>query len=274
LELSFKPTLMKQIAIILLIFLAFSCKTPRSGVNQLENIQEESQTVDLAHNSQNSLRWADQYEGVLPCADCRGRKITLLLKKDGTYQKSTLYLGKSSAGFLEDGIFEWLPDGNRIKLTNNERNHTYFKVEENRLRLLDQKGNPIENNSGNLLLLKKLTHEIVGKHWRAVELMGQAVEMNEGEGKQPDLILNEDGTYRGNGGCNSIFGKFKIENKNWIRFTEINMTEMSCDHPAYDDALQQVLSMAQQFQFSKDGQMQLIVGKRAPLAKFEAIEVE
>lgn len=258
--------------IFLTLLLSFSCKTPQSGVNQMESIQEESRTVNLHHQSQNSLDWTGIYEGVLPCADCEGIRTVLFLKESGNYQKTSYYLGKSASGFVEEGIFKWLPDGNRIQLTDNENTHTYFKVEENQLRLLDQKGNPIESDSKMLLLTKKPPNNLMEKYWMAIELMGENVEMQEGIGNPPHLIIKQDGTFTGNGGCNSFFGTYEIEKKSWIRFTEINMTEMSCDFESYDEKLREALSMTQQFQLTKDGRMQLIVGKRAPLAIFKKVE--
>ena len=31
-----------------------------------------SAEIDSAHNAQNSLDWAGDYQGILPCADCEG----------------------------------------------------------------------------------------------------------------------------------------------------------------------------------------------------------
>ena len=53
-----------------------------------------SSALVVGDNTENSLDWNGEYEGVLPCADCEGIKTELELKNDKTYELSEEYLGK------------------------------------------------------------------------------------------------------------------------------------------------------------------------------------
>ncbi len=54
-------------------------------------------------NSANSLDWAGEYKGVVPCADCEGIETSLTLNMDQSYQLSTIYLGKDATAFKQQG---------------------------------------------------------------------------------------------------------------------------------------------------------------------------
>ncbi len=115
---------------------------------------------------------------------------------------------------------------------------------------------------------------INNKYWKAVEIMGEPVEMPEGMSQEPYIKLNEMGEISGHGGCNSFFGKFKLEGKNFIQFSDFGMSEMECQYESYDQKLMEALNMTRQYTTRGEDEMQLIVGKRAPLAVFKAVYME
>ncbi len=255
---------------LILIFL-LACKSQQSSVNSLEGMQEETGVIDLLHNSKNSLDWMGTYSGILPCADCMGIQTTLTLNENYTFEKSFIYLGKSTKVQYQKGSFTWLEEGGSISIIDlNDVSKTY-KVEENQLRLLDLKGNKIEGNLEEDYLLVKSQSPIVNKYWKPVEIMGQKVNESENIKSEPHLILRSGGKFSGTGGCNSMFGGFSIIRKNGITFSNIAMTERECSYEHFDDNLVEALTMSRQFIMVDAEHMQLIVGKRAPLAKFEAI---
>ncbi|WP_166836313.1 copper resistance protein NlpE [Rheinheimera pleomorphica] len=98
--------------------------------------------ADAAHNARNSLDWAGSYQGMLPCADCEAINTTLTLYHDGRYQLQQLYVGKSTAPFVQQGQFSWNPAGSTVLLDGGEAQQ--FFVGENQLFMLDQQGNRIE----------------------------------------------------------------------------------------------------------------------------------
>tara|TARA_R110002096_G_scaffold352864_1_gene545999 strand:+ start:16134 stop:16940 length:807 start_codon:yes stop_codon:yes gene_type:complete len=260
-------------SITLILSLILSCKTKSSGVNSLEIMQEDSPVVDMEHNSQNSLDWMGTYSGILPCADCMGIQTKIKVNTDQTIEITSIYIGKDFNGENSETItlpFEWEKDGNTFSyIQNGERQ--YFKVEENQLRFLDTDKQKIIGELEQSYLLKKGEAAILNKYWRATEIMGIKVEMNEGMKREPHLIFRFNGEFSGTGGCNSFFGKFQIEKKNWLKLEDIGRSEMECQFESYDESLYEALQMTQQFIMNGEDSMQLIVGKRAALAKFETV---
>jgi copper homeostasis protein (lipoprotein) len=94
------------------------------------------------HDSANSLDWAGVYRGTTPCADCEGIETTLRLSADGSFELSMQYLGRSTQASSIKGSFEWEQNGGVIALITDAGPHLY-RVEENRVRQLDTRGNAI-----------------------------------------------------------------------------------------------------------------------------------
>jgi putative lipoprotein len=115
------------------------------------------------HTSSNSLDWAGVYQGVLPCADCEGIETTLKLTADQTYELSRTYLGSSTATLTATGSFEWRQDGRAIMLNTSSDTPQFFRVEENRLRQLDTRGEPIRSALGELYVLRKVDVSTISK---------------------------------------------------------------------------------------------------------------
>ena len=134
------------------------CKN--GGKNSSEKAAETTESVDStvvdSHNSKNSLDWAGVYGGTMPCADCEGIKTVLELKYDNTYVLAQTYLGSPDIEnqFKEQGDFSWSQDGALIRL-NTDSGRFRFKVGENQLWMLDEKGNMIEGDLADMYILKK-----------------------------------------------------------------------------------------------------------------------
>lgn len=155
-----------KIRTLLLAFVAVislvSCKnsaeenkeTPES---RKTDITEQKEPVDQAHNSENSLDWAATYEGVVPCADCPGIKMKVVLNKDQTYELEMDYLERDTK-VNENGKFEWTDGGSKIKLEpeNNKEDHKkMFMVGENQLFQLDADGKQPTGEMAEEYTLKK-----------------------------------------------------------------------------------------------------------------------
>lgn len=121
---------------------------------------------------------------------------------------------------------------------------------------------------------EQMASAITNKYWKATEIMGKKVEMPEGMKQEPYLQLTEKGEVKGSGGCNSFFGKYTLGKGNFVSFGEMGMTEMECVFESYDNSIAEALQMTQQYILVNEEEMHLIVGKRAPLAKFEAVYFE
>lgn len=93
-----------------------------------------NEMVDM-HNAENALDYHGSYKGTLPAADCPGIVTTLTLSADGRYALHMEYLERDVA-FDEQGAFE--VEGNLLVLTPDDGGQGgCYKVEENRLRMLD-----------------------------------------------------------------------------------------------------------------------------------------
>lgn len=90
------------------------------------------------------------FRGVIPCADCAGQRITLTLLPDWTWRMRRVYLGtrdNKDLTFISTGRWERLVDApERIRLVG-DRNEggLYEFLSPTTLRLLDQKGEPIQS---------------------------------------------------------------------------------------------------------------------------------
>ena len=105
----------------------------------------ETQTTTAAvpdmHTAETSLDYLGTYEGTLPAADCPGIRTTLTLNPDGTYALHMKYINRD-AEFDETGIFT--VKENLLTLTQlDDGSEEYYKVEENRLRMLDAEKQPV-----------------------------------------------------------------------------------------------------------------------------------
>lgn len=141
--------------LVLILTILIGCKQTDKKEMPTEGTDEPA--VVGADNSQNSLDWAGVYEGTIPCADCEGIFTVLELSYDNTYVLTQTYLGSPEIEnqFKERGNFSWNQAGSLIRL-NTESGRFAFKVGENQLWMLDQKGAVIEGEMADLYILKKI----------------------------------------------------------------------------------------------------------------------
>src|SRR5690554_3422202 len=202
-----------HLSLLTLAILVFVSCTSNKESNQ------KSSTVapDPAHTSQNALDWSGTYLGVLPCASCPGIETEVKLNDDLTYKLSTKYMeDKEETVYRKHGSFTWSEDGRNITLhnTDDSSENTYFKVGENRLFQLDQKGNTIEGELADYYILEKVQIEdtITEKYWKLISIEGKKVTTTKDQQREAHFILKTDGNkVVGNAGCNIINGTYKLE---------------------------------------------------------------
>ena len=114
--------------------------------------------------------------------------------------------------------------------------------------------------------------QITEKYWKLIELEGKKVEMAENQEREVFFTLKaNDNTVRGFAGCNSITGEYELEEGNRIRFTNMGITMMICPDVEVNEAeFMEVFELANNFTIHNDT-LSLNVGRRAPLALFEAV---
>ena len=118
----------------------------------------ETQTTTAAapdmHSAETSLDYLGTYEGTLPAADCPGIQTTLTLNPDGAYKLHMKYIDRD-AEFDEKGVFS--VKENLLTLTQlDDGSEEYYKVEENRLRMLDAEKQPVTGALAENYVLQKI----------------------------------------------------------------------------------------------------------------------
>lgn len=264
------------IACIVLLLLLFSCSVSQNGDNGAEkesdtNVDSKKGVPD-SHNSQNALDWTGTYTGVIPCADCEGILTKISLSQEGSYQKSSVYLGKDSKAFTESGEFEWNEQGSGIILRPNDGEPSAYKVGEGYLQMLDKEGEVITGDFSDRYILRKNRQDerIEDKTWLLLELLGQKID-HEGARKTAQIELNSDlGRLSGNNGCNSIVGEYSLLENNRIQFGTMAGTRMACPEKIMEQAgkFNNVLAKTDNYTI-KDNVLTLSKGKMAVLARFK-----
>jgi len=105
------------------------------------------------HNSRNSLDWAGVYAGVIPSASGSGIEVRITLNLDYTFEMRYRYIDRNGE-FLFTGTFVWDDTGGIITLDSGNR-HSYYRVGENILIMLDSEGNRIIGNLEENYILRK-----------------------------------------------------------------------------------------------------------------------
>jgi copper homeostasis protein (lipoprotein) len=256
-----KLTLFFSVSLLMLaVFIA--CKTG-----------SKAPSAPTGDNSMTSLDWPGTYYAQMPCADCEGIETTLTLNKDNTYRLTRNYQGKAGAQpDIATGTFKWNKDGSKVTLSN--QSPSDFQVGENQLFALDMSGNRISGNLADKYVLKKLDMGITEKYWKLTEIMGKPVVKTDGMPKEPHMILKAaDFRVSATGGCNQMNGGFTLMPMNRIHFTQMISTMMACPNMEVESQLAEVLSTADSYILQGDN-LQLVKGRMAPLAKFQAVNMK
>lgn len=223
-------------------------------------------------NSANSLDWAGEYEGVVPCADCEGIETSLTLNMDQSYQLSTLYLGKDATAFTQQGQFEWDANGSVIRLLNQKDGPALYKVGENQLIQLDMQGQVI---SGDLAENYKLNKQnkaepsLTGVRWKLTEIMGQTTATTEPD-LTPYLQFAEDGRVSGFAGCNQFTGAYETDGLR-LTFKPMATTQKACLNASIEQQFLTTLQGVDNYSLNDSG-LAFYKARTAALLRFSAVQ--
>lgn len=140
------------------IFFLVSCNpTKKTDTNEVSVEQSGSQATDDFHNARISLDYYGIYEGIIPCADCEGIKVTVTLNKDDTYALRSVYLkdGKELTPTGYKGKYTWDDQGSVITLNGVEGAPSHFFVGEGNLTIVDQNGDEISSELEDYYVLEQ-----------------------------------------------------------------------------------------------------------------------
>ena len=118
------------------------------------------------------------------------------------------------------------------------------------------------------------TSAIANKYWKLITLEGKKVTMAPNQEREAYFTLKTDeneNRINGFAGCNSFTGTYTLE-KGWrIRFSHMATTMKACpDVNVNESEFLKVFELADNYTI-KDDKLSLNVGRRAPLAVFEAV---
>ncbi len=95
------------------------------------------------------------YQGTIPCADCNGIEIQLVLVEDFTFTSFANYLGKSDKNETIEGTFSLKADG-IIALDRAIGGMIFFQKKESELIILDKNAKEIISLMNEAYVLKKI----------------------------------------------------------------------------------------------------------------------
>ncbi len=118
----------------------------------------------------------------------------------------------------------------------------------------------------------KTVEPIVEKYWKLKTLDGQEVKMSANQEREVYFSLKaEDNRVTGFAGCNTMSGTYTLEKGNRIQFSQMAVTMMACpDVDFKEHEYLEVFELADNYTINGD-ELSLNVGRRAPLAVFEAV---
>lgn len=256
------------IATLSIVVLA-GCQPDTAGPGLTEPVQQQTPTP--ADTSQNALDWPGSYEGVIPCADCAGIKVTLQLDTNQQYKLSRYYQEEAAEPVLAAGQFRWSSDGRQIQL--DDADNSQFLVGENRLLVLNPQGQQIVGELADQYWLAKQQPEqssaeealnLTGK-WQLTELLQNNVE---GDNKV-FLQFDEAGRVSGYTGCNNLSGGYTLQGPR-LSFTPLATTRKACLEDTIEPQLLDVLSKVDNISIAGD-ELSLNRARMAPLARFSRL---
>lgn len=143
---------MKTTAILLVTAaLLASCSGQKKEQKATEQQNETTVQAPDMHNAENALDYQGTYKGTIPAADCPGINVTLTLGNDGTFEEIYEYIERDT--FTSKGTYT--VKVNTLTTVSETNDTTYYKVEENRLRMLDREQNLIGGELADKYILNK-----------------------------------------------------------------------------------------------------------------------
>lgn len=101
------------------------------------------QNHEPAVAAETSETMVQQFQGIVPCADCEGIQVSLSLKQGGKYVLNEHYLGARGEDNVQQGT--WQRTAEKLILVSEAGVKRYFRPFERGLEMMDTEGNPIQS---------------------------------------------------------------------------------------------------------------------------------
>lgn len=262
--------------LFLTALLAVSCSTTKQKMNDNTNQEMmneleivgtswnlttlEGQVVSSIPNQEKTIHFTLQEGGkVTGFAGCNNFNGNYTLEKGNRIRFSKIAATKMACPHVVVKEFDFLQV---FELADN------FTVNGNNLMLNVGRRAPLAVFTKNTLS----DTDIREKYWKLKTLEGQAVTMSKNQEKEIYFMLKTgENRVQGFSGCNTFNGTYTLEKGNRIKFSQMLSTMRACpDVEVKESDFLKVFELADNYTINGDVLM-LNVGRRAPLAVFEAV---
>ena len=195
------------------------------------------------------------YRGTLPCADCPGIAVRLVLQADGQYQRSQTWLDQGAGAVRHDrGTFQWDARANRITLQADDATNDpqSYALAEQRLLHLDRSGQRIEGDLAEHYVLRRNPRDkrLEGIEWQLSWWSDQPETTGEGT---PTLALDSQrGMLAGTDGCNRYTGSYDLTGDGGLQLGLLASTRRACPDMAQADGFQRMLGRVRSYRINED----------------------
>ncbi|MEO6894120.1 MAG: META domain-containing protein [Ginsengibacter sp.] len=125
---------------------------------------------------------------------------------------------------------------------------------------------PIKNQEDNKMpVTKSADLPLQNTHWKLIELAGKKMPIN-ATAKEMFIVLKNDSTVTGNGGCNAFSGDYSLGKNNKIFFGELVRTNVLCPGIDFERKYLNAISATDHYQIM--GNMLSLQNKFTSVAKF------
>jgi len=265
----------KLVAIVVIALTAFNCNSAKQSQ---DNMSTEKENITLTDTSWELSKLEDQ---AIDQSQVEGDKISFTLNSS-----DNTITGYSGCNFFR-GTYTVTDNGNlsfsplastRMACPDSIINESQlfaifdeadnFTITGNTLSLNKAKRAPLAIFTKS----KMVDNPITEKYWKLKTLEDKEVKMAENQEREIYFTLKtENNSIQGFAGCNTFSGSYTLDKGNQIRFNNIGATMKMCPDVAVRDSdVLNVFNTANNYTINGDI-LTLNIGKRAPLAVFEAV---
>ena len=129
-------------------------------------------------------------------------------------------------------------------------------------------------NSAKKNTVEESDNGITEKHWKLITLDGKTITTKENQEREIFITLDtKENRVTGFAGCNGLSGAYTLEDGNRIQFKNMAVTMKTCPDVAVNESeFLEIFELADNYTI-QNNVLSLNVGRRAPLAVFEAVDM-
>ena len=267
-------------ALILIGLISFtSCQNTAEKSEQITEDKTNTTNMKEVNNLKTTLKnemdssWYGIYKGTIPCADCEGINTKITLEKDGTFNRTTEYLGKSEQKYVDKGTYTKNNDSAVITLTFEDNTTQQYELSNAGLLHLDKNGNKITGDLADKykLIKNKSNTNLEDKTWVLIELLGKPIQAQENQKEISLIFVSTNGLLAGNDGCNRFKGEYELLEGNRFKSGPFSSTLMACENMDTAKRFMKVIEKSDTYILT-DTTLSFSKARMAVMAKFKLKE--